>query len=72
MNYDDYKEAKREFFFYKRGSAGGFQTKLFDLFGKADIENQARLGLAFPMHLEVIRDYMDSESEEEFFKDIKG
>ena len=65
----NYKEVKKEFFFYKRGTAGGFQTALFDLFGKADVFNKERLGQGFPNHLQVIKDWINSPTEEEFFKE---
>jgi hypothetical protein len=43
-------EAIRELYFYKQGTAGGFQTALFDLFFRADEENKKRLAFGFPGH----------------------
>jgi hypothetical protein len=42
-----YEDAVRELFFYTRGTAGGFYSMLFDLFAKADSDNQARLAQGF-------------------------
>lgn len=70
MNYLNYNDVKKEFFFYKKGTAGGFQTMLFDLFAKSDEFNKQRLSAGFPMHFAVLTDYMESKSEEDFFKDI--
>ncbi|MBW4095892.1 MAG: hypothetical protein HIU81_11260 [Acidobacteria bacterium] len=42
----------------KRGhQPGGFTTGLFDLWGKADSYNKARLAMAFPVHAAVINLY---------------
>ena len=37
-----------QFMYYKQGTAGSFRTALYDLFWKADIQNQAKLISAFP------------------------
>lgn len=37
---------------YEARALGSFAMALMDLFGKADIENQARLAIAFPEYAE--------------------
>ena len=37
-----------EFMYYKNGTSGGFRTALYELFFKADENNQAKLLNAFP------------------------
>ena len=38
--------------YYNAGSLGGFGTALFELFMKADLINQRKLGESFPTYLE--------------------
>jgi len=50
---------ERELFFYTRGTAGGFYTKLVDAFMHADGVNTARLLTAFPEELGPVKKYRD-------------
>jgi len=60
--------AVRELYFWRRGTAGGFMTALFDLFCKADPNNFQRLGLGFPAHALAVCMWRDARSESEFFE----
>lgn len=48
---------ERELFFYHRGTAGGFYTKLVDAFLHADGVNTARLLTVFPDELGPVHKY---------------
>jgi hypothetical protein len=37
-----------EFMYYKQGRAGSFRTALYDLFWKADVQNQTKLMSVYP------------------------
>lgn len=64
---------ERELFFYTRGTAGGFYTKLVDAFMHADGENTARLLMAFPEELIPVHKYHREEGYwEDLQKRIKG
>ena len=52
---------ERELYFYTRGTAGGFYTKLVDAFMHADGENTARLLMAFPEELVPVHKYRSEE-----------
>jgi hypothetical protein len=59
---------ERELFFYTRGTAGGFYTKLVDAFMHADGGNTARLLQAFPDELTPVHKY---RSEEGYWEDLQ-
>lgn len=49
-------DAEKEFMYYKMGTAGSFRTGLYDLWFKADINNQLKLESQWP-DLSVVRKY---------------
>ena len=59
---------ERELFFYTRGTAGGFYTKLVDTFMHADGGNTARLLQTFPDELTPVHKY---RSEEGYWEDLQ-
>ena len=59
---------ERELYFYTRGTAGGFYTKLVDAFMHADGGNTARLLMAFPEELIPVHKY---RTEEGYLEDLK-
>ena len=64
---------ERELFFYTRGTAGGFYTKLVDAFMHADGGNTARLLMAFPEELIPVHKYRNEEGYwEDLQERIKG
>lgn len=67
---ENYERAKQSFYFYKfTGTAGGFETALWDAFARADEGNLVRLGVGFPSHFKVFNEWRSSSSEREYFSE---
>ncbi len=65
---DTMEDAIRELYFYKKGTAGGFATQLFDLIGKADVYNRVKIARGFPEVIKAYLEWQSSPNEAEFFK----
>lgn len=64
----EFLAAVRELYFWRKGTSGGFSTRLFDLFLTADPQNFERLRAGFQAEALAIECWRNSSGEEEFFK----
>ncbi len=56
---------------YWQVGGDSFSCKFFDLFAKADLENQAKLGSVYPADALAFKMWRDAESAESFFKEFE-
>lgn len=64
------KQAKRELYFWVRDKGTNFHSLLYTLITKADIQNRARLRLAFPDQVEVWEAWQAAPDEKIFFEEV--
>lgn len=65
----DYEQAKFDLFLTLFRGADSFSAQLYRLFEKADLNNRARLGSAFPIQYKTWLDWQNSPNERDFFKE---
>lgn len=68
---DNYENIKQSLYLKRfPRTASNFETKIWDLFDASDWNNKQRLGLGFPYHYQVYKDWYNCEGgEREFFKE---
>lgn len=52
---NDLKRAVEEWYFYQKGTSGGFQTALFDAIQRADALNLEKLAEGFPFQVQAFK-----------------
>lgn len=62
--------ACRELYFWQHGTASGFHTSLFDLIGRADMNNRMKIAKGFPHEVQAYAAWELSKDPEQFFKDL--
>lgn len=67
-NYEKYKEAVRQVYYWQYNHTKSFNNCLLDLFGKADLDNSLRLQRGFPELTAAYADWYLSDDQEAFFK----
>jgi hypothetical protein len=68
MNTETITREELEFCYYKRGSAGGFKTKLIETIFAADYSNRKKLSQIFPELVGIIDRY---NHETGYWKDLQ-
>lgn len=65
------KDAAYALYLWQCGGATNFTAMLFDLIAKADTNNKAKLGRAFPVEVAAYLEWHNSESPKKFFQRYK-
>lgn len=66
----DLREARKELYFWRRSYSNSFTNRLFDLIGKADLENRERLRAGFPEILDAYEEWVWAKDESEYLDKI--